>query len=498
MNQYSLRGWAKELRLGDLPGFSRFYTDYADCTPPALQFFSCRPEFETIVQMAGAFRPRGSAAKDIFRGLHPSANSEAVLANYRRLCDPEVRVVWVTQPTGLLGGPFVNILRCLTAIRLARELDNRGIPTVPVCETNANLDIAENQFLVRILDHEGKPRELLLDNSDAMARSAGGDFLIPPQIDEFFALLSAMISDLPGSELLEFLREIYRPGVLLSDASAQLTTRVFEDQGLVVLNAQQAVWQSFWRREVDRLGIAPEQMEHAMLRVETDLAQAGYDIRSDKYLNMLRTNILMLPVLRHSALPVVAVVGGPDEVEWTALLRPVYEELGIAAPTVWPQASATVITGKEQKALEKYNIGVLDALAGTTATLGRINSDLGAYHATDQFRGLAERIRDGMDSLKTLAEDDDGFRESIGSSSEKMLYQVGKITDRLDLAVQERLAAMGRRLESLFNSIAPNGLLQERGLSAAHFLFRYAPGFISNLVEQIDILYHRHQLIMTD
>jgi len=494
LNQNGMNG----LRLGDLPGFSRFYVDYAECIQSALKFFPCCPDIESLAVYANLPRTGVHSTEDVLQNLQPLTNSENSLANFRRLQDPNTRIIWVTQPASLFGGSFGQILKCLTAIKLAEELTQRGVPTIPVCEVGPGVHIIKNQFALTLLDYRGTLQQLDLRDSAVIAQKADGDYLIPAQIKEFFAILDSMVSNLPGCGILDLLKEIYRTGALLSSASEQLMIRLFADQGLVVLNFHQGGLPNFLRRESRRLGFAPGQVADEIRRRREDMAQAGYEILDDRYSYMIHDNSLNLPFLRHSALPVAAVIAEPGEMELMGLIRPVYDKLGLIPPAVWPRASASLINGKVLQTLDRYNINPPDAFAGKRAMLGKSSFDSGFAQTKDQFRGLSERIKEKMDTLIILAGADDRLRNFVGSAGEKMIYQVNKLRERLGSSLQSQRDALERRLERLINNMVPYGLLQEEGFSAVHFLFQYSPALIQNLRLRLDILRHRHQLILMD
>jgi uncharacterized protein YllA (UPF0747 family) len=495
MNRQAIQNGVNELRLGDLPGFPRFYADYAECAEKALRFYRCSPDIESMATHARIIRPGVSFSGDFGQILQSLNCSKASPANLNRLQDPEIRIVWVTQPASLFGGAFTQILKCVTAIKLADELGQRGIPTIPVCEIGPGIRNARDRCTLNLLDIEGTLQKLVLRNIEAHALAGGEDFLIPPHIKELFARIGPMVSNLPGSDTLQLLKELYHPGTLLSAASEHFWAKLFADHGLVVLNFHGEVMGGFLGMELKRLGITPVEIAEGMRRREEDLAQSGYEIQGEEYSSTVCDHPQILPFLRHAVLPVVAVIADPDEMELMGLLGPIYDKLGIIQPVVWPRASASVINGRTQKILERYHVSYVDALCGKKEVRGWISSDAGGEQAINQFRSLSQRIRDKMDVLRDLSKADDHLKKSVDSCGEKMLYQINKLIDRLDASSRAKRAAFERRSERLFNELLPAGLLQEQGLSAAHFLFHYSAGMIQNLGQRLDVLRHRHQLI---
>jgi uncharacterized protein YllA (UPF0747 family) len=487
-----------EWRLGDLPGFPKFYVDYAECVQEALQFFRCRPDIESLVSYAKLPQFDASPSKDILSILQPRNFSTAYIENIRRLLDPETRIVWVTQSASLFGGSFSQILKCLTAIKLAEELSQRGVLAVPVCEVGPGVPVSSDRLTVNVLDNEGMLQKLTLRNSGGAAPMCDDDFLIPANIEDLFSILGPMTLTLPGSEMLGLLQKLYRAGASLSAASEQFWTRLFVNKGLVVVNFRSDLWRDLVLRKMERMKITPAQIADEMQRKSKELVQSGYEIQCDRYSGMVCHNPQMLPFLRHSVLPVAAFVAGPSEIELMGLLGPVYDRLEIMPPAVWPQASVTLAKRKNQKILEKCRITFSDLLRGKREASDRAGFLCAADQALDEFQSLAQKIEETARELKSLTKDDDALKESVESACDKILYQIHKLRDRLSSSSQERRNAFKRRLERLINELLPDGLRQEQGLSAAHFLFQYSPGLIDSLSRRLDVLSPRHQLITMD
>jgi bacillithiol synthase len=487
-----------ELRFSNLPGFPKLFIDYVECVPAALQFFACRPDMESLVAHAKLPWVRVFDCEDIFQHLQQYSSAGTALENSRRLQDPQVRIVLATQPASLLGGPLCQILKCLTAVKLSAELNRRGVPSVPACEIDSGHPAISNQFSISLLDSEGKLQKLELHSPWGIHLDLNQDLPIPQQIEELFGSLSSMILNIPGIETLELLKSVYRSGVPFSAASAGFIAKLFEDLGLVVLDINRIRSHDLLQRKFEELKVSPAQIANIISRRGRELERSGYEAAMGRIPAVVRNGESLLPLLRHSALRVAAVVAEPREAEWMGLFQPLYAKLGVTPPAVWPQASASLVNGKARKTLEKYKLNLLDALAGKEAVLGKVGLAAAADDSLSKFQSLMENLNEKMALLKILGSAHEGLQASIESSHERMLYQVGKLRDHLISASQARSKALERQVDRLIGSIAPDGMLQERGLSAVHFLFQYSPMLIRNLYERLEIFRHEHQLIFMD
>ena len=230
-----------------LPHVTRLYADYlAMGEKPAGA--GPRPWYGSA-PMSGEWMGGASKAADA-QALADALKAQSVefgagaaaLANIEKLRSG-ARAVVTGQQVGLFGGPLLTILKAATAVARAKEATAAtGVEHVPV-------------FWLATEDHdlaEVDQVTLLSKNAVEMLRIGLSSHEEPVGGVKLGAGVEAVLEK--AGELLQFapvwdwLRECYTPEATLGGAFARLMTRIFSDQGLVVMDAA--------GREFHRLGAA--------------------------------------------------------------------------------------------------------------------------------------------------------------------------------------------------------------------------------------------------
>ena len=427
-----------------------------------------------------------------------------------RLTAGEVLCVTTGQQPGLFTGPLYTIYKALTAIALARRLEQeRGVPVVPVFwVAGDDHDFAEANH-TWFLNGGGDPARILLRERPAEApqlplwRELCGD-TVP-------AALEQLRSGTPDSEfkgaVLAWLAAAYRPEASLSDAFAHALHTLLGDRGLVVFRFHDPVAKRTAAPHLLRAlpltladGLSPVLVEGTAgrdrLRADGDafvtrrsgerFARRDLERLAATEPERLSPNVLLRPVVEAALWPTVAYAAGPGELEYLAETAPLYAALGVAPQTPVPRWSGVLIENRVAKVLTKHGL-TLDDLAGPAGALeARLVRDALPAAVTDALQRLRADIGGDYDRLaRAVAAVDPTLERTVETARNAALGQAQEIEKKL-------IASVKRASETLVGQIAraravvfPRGTAQERVLTYASFAIRYGPELLAGLEAEV-------------
>ena len=154
--------------IRQFPWIRRLASDYAFDYPRVATFFAGNPAAdtawaETIARSQATKRRPAELARVIADQQDRREAPAEARRSAERLVDPATRVVITGQQAGLFGGPLFTLLKALTAMRLAAEVERtHGVSVVPVFWIDAeDHDWAEVSGCT-VLDDDLAPRTIRL------------------------------------------------------------------------------------------------------------------------------------------------------------------------------------------------------------------------------------------------------------------------------------------------------------------------------------------------
>ncbi len=207
----------------------------------------------------------------------------------------------------------------------------------------------------------------------------------------------------------------------------------------------------------------------------------------------LSPNVLVRPAIQDTIFPTAAFVAGPSEIAYLAQAAPVYQELGMELPPVFPRISATLLETRVAKSLRKYELQITDVFEGKDFMKRRAvrnvqGTDLFG-RARNQLEGLLESLRPALDAV------DPTLRGALDNAKQKMIYQIEGLETRFINAEARRNELLEKHLDTVANSLFPEKKLQERQLNIVSFIARYGLGFMKRLEEALALDSTAHQVV---
>ena len=527
------------------PGVTRLAAEYTTNFAALAPFFAGNPADETAWRDAIAARERppgtATAVTTLLQAQQRARGAPAAaVAAAGRLAAPRSVAVVTGQQAGLFGGPLYTLLKAISAIRVARQVEQRyDVPAVAVFWVDAEDHDLDEIRSCGVLDADQRLERVSLSIVAARGTPAAAVRLG----DEVNAVVDALAVTLPHTDftadLIADLRGAYAPGRGLVDAFAVWLERLLGDLGLVVFDpsdpAAKPLVAELFEREITSAGTttslaraAGEALSqagfHAQVEPQPDtlalfllddtrraIRQAGDRLRvGDELVDRaelldrigenaacLGPNVLLRPIVQDRLFPTVCYVAGPNELAYLAQLKRVYEHFNVPMPLIAPRISATLVDAAVVTFLRRHDIAVETLQPQDESELNRL---LGAQlpETVDQaMRAAANAIRDRMQSVgAAVADVDPTLSGAADSTLVRMERDLRNLQNKVVQAAKRRDQTLRRQFARAQTQIFPQGNPQERAVGMVYFLNKYGPALIDRLVTD-PTLDARHHWVIT-
>jgi len=541
--------------FADIPHSTRIFRDFLSYSPPIRRFFATQPDVAHTAAFSGSVprdRERIARVADVLerqnrawaasQPIPPTAGvmrtpSDATLRNIQRLRDGAFAVV-TGQQVGLFGGPLMSLFKAAFVLALAKQVEALGVECVPVFWlASEDHDLAEvNQALLLTSD-------LQLAPFTAPSSGIEGAPVATLRFAEGTNAIVAQAAELLGESLsADYLRESYAEGETFSNAYARLLTRIFSEQGLILLDpADRELHAIAARLFVNAMARAAE-LDDAILARNRELQTGGYheqvkvtsestpifglvegarvpihrangqfklgrEVLSSEELQRrieaapedFSANVLLRPVLQDYWLPTLAYIGGPAEIAYFAQAAVMYENLLGRVTPILSRLSATLIEPRIERLLTKYQVELPELFHGECQLRDCIAAralPAGLRQSFDDARyGIEQSMRQVSESLTKL---DPTLVEAANRATSKMRYQVRRLEKRAAQAEVRRNELLTRHAAQIENALYPHKGLQERQIAGIYYYAKYGPALIEKLIALAQARCLEHKVLVLE
>jgi len=494
--------------------FVRLIDDYASVR----RFYPHPPNLDAVKQVASQLNYPAERRREVAAILSEQnaalGTSAATQSNLEKLERGAVAVV-SGQQVGLFGGPAYAVYKALTAIRLAEELSEAGIPAVPIFwMATEDHDLDEVRHVTWF--DSGKLVRFELPGNAEAGRPVG-QVQLEPAIDQHVKKAVGLLSGPAGETLAQVLQRSYRPEETYGSAFGKLFSQLFADQGLILLDPLDTrlhrIAAPLYRKALqDR-----DELTDELLQRGKDLETAGYDaqvkvtakstllftIRNgvrqpvvasnshfksgdaiwtrEEALRLLDSspetfsaNALFRPVVQDYLLPTAAYLGGPAEIAYFAQSSVIYEHLLGRMPVILPRAGFTVLDAKAEKLLQKYGLCIENLWAGPQELRRKMESVSVPPALSENFDRDTAQMESTLADLATQIEQlDPTLTGAVTTARNKISFQLEKLRRKTARALDQKSGLLAEHELFLENLIYPDKSLQSRELCFLPFLARW-------------------------
>jgi len=488
---------------------------------------------DAIVRCQRHPRPRQTIA-DILdaqqrqRGAPPEA-----LAATEKLRAPETVAVVTGQQAGLFGGPLFTLLKALTAIQLARQIEaQHGVAAVAMFWIDAEDHDWNEVKSCRVLDAELTTQVLDVGNPSGAGTEPVARLCLDEGVDRVIADLTAA---LPHTEftvpLLDGLRTAYRGGATMADAFGRWLDSLLGPWGLIVYDAAdpraKPLVADLFAAELERpggttrmaaeAGEALQQLGYTAQAAPQPGTSALFDLRRGrKPIRILDAspaqfdagdgattqaalvarvrsapsefgpNVLLRPLVQDTLFPTACYVAGPNELAYLGQLREVYDTFGVPMPLMYQRATATLLDAAGARFLARHNLPLESLHARDESVLNRLLEAQLPPDVERSLRDLAGMLEEQTGRLavsvaRVDATLDGAVRSWLGRAQDDLKKLHGKVVQ----AEKRKDETLRRQFRQTQAQAFPDGHAQEREIGFVYFLNKYGPALIDRLLDEL-------------
>jgi len=455
------------------------------------------------------------------------------------LARPGTVAVVTGQQVGLFSGPAYTIYKALTAVRLAAQLSEQGIPAVPVFWlATEDHDVAEvNHMFVFGPDH--RPIQLSVNANGRPERPVGGIPISAPPVDRLREILAGFPH---GEEVVEMVRVAYPAGATFGRGFRALLERLLAGRGMLFVDPLDELVRRLAAPLLQEAVRQDEELHGQLIQRGKQLESAGYHAQvhveaktslvflldGERRLTLRRQNgeyapkekssgdrkfsaadligraehlspnALLRPVVQDYVLPTVAYVGGPAELAYMAQSEVLYRELLGRMPVMVSRGGFTLLDARTAKLMERYELTIPAVFHGEDAVRDRVARKLVPPALSEEFSEVRRTVAHSVERLRDdLAGFDATLAAAVNKSSTKILYQLSKIEHKTARETLKRNERAGADASYMSGLIFPEKHLQERYYSILPFLARHGVGdLIDTLYEHLRLECPDHQVLV--
>jgi bacillithiol biosynthesis cysteine-adding enzyme BshC len=515
----------RALAFRQLPHQPKLFLEYLDHFERVKAFYVHPPTMQAVTRTARKQeypRERRGEVAELLRKQNSALGAGAeTQSNLARLEKGAVAIV-SGQQVGLFSGPAYAIYKALTAVQIAEELTRGGIPAVPVFWM-ATEDHDLDEVRTATWFDQGKLRRFELPVLEA-GRPVGGISLgaeVEPFAREAAELLSNQGSDLVA----EYLTESYRPAETYGSAFAKLFTRLFAQQGLILMDPldpglhrvatplyqhalaeRDAVNEKLLQRgkDLDRAGFDAQVKvtsrstllfylgdgARQVITASNGKFQAGHKTWArDELVHLTHAepgkfspNALFRPVVQDYLLPTAAYVAGPAEISYFAQSEVIYRHLLGRMPVMLPRAGFTLVDAKAAKLLRRYGLTVEHVWAGSQSLRHKMEGASVPKGLSKTFERDQKQIQKMLTQLgKRIAKLDPTLKGTVERAKQRIEYHLEKLQRKAGKAEDQKTGLISAHEQYLESLLYPHKALQSRELCLLPFLARWGASGLSEL-----------------
>ena len=497
--------------------------DYLDQAAPLKPFYQYSPRLPGIqkaIEERNKFPiDRKMLVAELKKQYSGIATPGIVQKNIDSLLSEKTFTITTAHQPNIFTGPLYFIYKILHAIKLAEQCNHsiEGYDFVPVFymgSEDADLDELGH------INLGGKKLEWKTDQAGAVGRM---------KIDkEFLSLISSIEGQLNvqphGKEITTLVKDCYKEGRLIQDATFHFINALFGEYGLVVLipdnaalkkqmiavfeddmlnetasgivmktaeglqgagykqQAQPREINLFYLKDNIRERIASLSTKYSVLRTEIEFTKDEIVNELNEHPERFSPNVILRGLYQETILPNIVFIGGGGELAYWLQLKDLFEHYQVHFPALVLRNSFLVIEKKWEERINRLGFKSMDFLLPEQELIKRLvvkESEKevklnGVYTDTEEFYNKIKNKAGAIDS---------SLLKHVDALKKQSMQRLQDLEKKMLRAEKRKYGEQQRQINFIKDNLFPQYGLQERFENIMYYYSLWGKEFIQQLYE---------------
>jgi bacillithiol biosynthesis cysteine-adding enzyme BshC len=503
--------------------FTRIVTDYIDQAEALKPFFAGPPTISGIqntIEKRKQFDTNRQLLVDVLKDQYKSVPvNDKVQEGINSLLSPDTFTITTAHQPNILTGPLYFIYKILHSVRLAAYLKDsfpqyNFVPVYYMGSEDADLDELGHIHL------NGKKIKWETKQTGAVGRMT-----IDKEFLQLIGTVEGQLAVLPfGKEIIRLVKDCYKKGLRIQDATFQLVNELFAGHGLIVLIPDHAGLKK------QMINVFSDDLLHQMPselagRTIEEIQAAGYKIQANpreinlfyladgvreriikkgaqfkvkgselvfsekELLNELKEhperfspNVILRGIFQETILPNVAFIGGGGEIAYWLQYGGIFGHYKVPFPVLVLRNSFLIVEKAWQEKILKIGFTISDLflpeqelLTKLVARESKNKTKLnGTFTGVEELYELIKKQAGAVDISLTKHVD------ALKTKAVKRLLELEK---KMMRAEKRKFADQQRQIHTIKSALFPGNGLQERYDNILAYYAKWGKEFIQKLYE---------------
>lgn len=508
--------------------FSKIVLDYIDQADSLQPFYNLLPSIQgvqkAIEQRKQFDTDRKSLVAELKKQYQNITTDHSVLNNIDALLSEDTFTITTAHQTNLFSGPLYFIYKIAHVIKLSQTLkvqfpEQHFVPVFYIGSEDADLDELNHVWL-------GGEKYTWNTNQKGAVGRMKSDIALTKLIDD----ISGQLNVLPyGKEIHTKVKEFYKEGNTIQEATFYFINYLFSEFGLVVLLPDNvALKRSMISIFEDDL--FNQTASNIVEKSATQLTKAGYkaqayprainlfylkddireriertgdtfqvvntDIRFSKtdLLEELKKhpyhfspNVILRGLYQEIILPNIIFVGGGGETAYWLQLKTLFEQYKVPFPILTLRNSFLIIVTKWREKMAQINLSPTDFFEPEMNLVNRkirleTNKDLSVQNAISAFAKTYNELRN------QVADIDKSLENHVEALKTRTIARITELEKKMLRAEKRKFTDLQNQIHAIYKQLFPNNGLQERKDNVLYYYSKWGRGFINAIVKNSNSL----------